>query len=515
MQAPSMKRLDVIFPVLIVALSAALALATIIQGPQFHADDAYIVARYADNLVRHGQLVWNVGEAPVEGFTGYTLLIGMTIASWLHVPPLATATTMGVVSWFVGARVLYACHEPLGVSRFAGAVAASIFLCAAEQSTHAISGLETEFFIVLTIACAMAAVRRCHSEPGAGRLWPLPVLAMLCALTRPEGIVMGGSFLLFVLIRERMAWRAWLPVTTVGLLLPWGALQVFRRFYFGNFFPNTYYAKLGKSGDFGVFLASFGTHAEKYVVPALVAMIVVIVIVRVCGGKPTPLATSVRDSRRVVFLGAAMSYVIVAASYVRSDLVMNYSERFAYHFFGLSSLIVLVAVGELHRYFRAMTAPRVVRSCMFVLVGICLYLPFAHALEQRPRERIYRYGYSLGTVTHYVPVAQWLQEHFPPHATLAVYPDAGIVPYSTRLRTVDFGKLNDAYLAHHAHDPSAIVDYFFRENPDALMIYLVRGFNKTYDEGGDRLLADPRFSAYQLTLLSVDQGIGIALFVKR
>ena len=80
MQAPSMKRLDVIFPVLIVALSAALALATIIQGPQFHADDAYIVARYADYLVRHGQLVWNVGEAPVEGFTGYTRLSGMTIA---------------------------------------------------------------------------------------------------------------------------------------------------------------------------------------------------------------------------------------------------------------------------------------------------------------------------------------------------------------------------------------------------------------------------------------------------
>lgn len=515
MHAPSMVRLEVTFPALLVALSAAWALGTLVLGPHFHADDAYIVARYAENLVHHGRLVWNVGEAPVEGFTGYTLLIVMTIASWLHIPPLAAATTLGVVSWFVGARILYSCHVPLGASPLAGAVAASMFLCAAEQSTHAISGLETEFFMMLTIACAAAAARRCHEKPGVGSLWPLPLLASLCGFTRPEGIVVGGAFLLGVLIRERSALRAWLPAIAVGLVLPLGTLHLFRRIYFGSFFPNTYYAKLGTTGEFGVFWSSFAAHAQKYLVPALIAAVAVTAIVRFSGGRPASLSEPARDARRVFFLGAGLSYAVVGASYVRSDLVMNYSERFAYHFFGLSSLLVLLAVGEVHRHFRSIVAPRALRSCIFVLVAVCLYLPVANALEQLPRERIYRASYSLGTNTHYIPIAHWLKEHFPPHATLAVYPDAGIVPYSTRLRTIDFGKLNDTYLARTARDPSAVVEYFFRQNPDALMIHLVRGFDKTYDEAGDRLLADPRFSQYRLTLLSLDQGIGTALFVKR
>jgi hypothetical protein len=194
---------------------------------------------------------------------------------------------------------------------------------------------------------------------------------------------------------------------------------------------------------------------------------------------------------------------------------MNYSERFAYHFFGLSSVLVLLAVGEVQRHFRALVAPRAIRSTVFVLVAVCLYLPFANALQQWPKECVYRYSYALGTNTHYAPVAHWLREHLRPDATLAVYPDAGIVPYSTRFRTIDFGKLNDAYLAREARNPSAVVDYFFRRNPDALMIYLVRGFDKTYDEAGDRLLADPRFARYRLALLSLDQGSGTALFVKR
>src|SRR3954462_664538 len=88
-------------PMLLVSIATVVALVALARGPAYHADDAYIVARYAEHLVVHGQLTWNLGEAPVEGFTGYTLLIVMAIATLLHLPPVTTAAALGVGAWFI------------------------------------------------------------------------------------------------------------------------------------------------------------------------------------------------------------------------------------------------------------------------------------------------------------------------------------------------------------------------------------------------------------------------------
>jgi hypothetical protein len=195
--------------------------------------------------------------------------------------------------------------------------------------------------------------------------------------------------------------------------------------------------------------------------------------------------------------------------------VMNYSERFAYHLFGFSMLVVLLAIGEFFRHFANITVARPIYSTLFILSGIGLFLPFAHALERHPGEKAYRFNYSSSAKTHYQLVADWIKREIPPNATLAVYPDAGIVPYSTRLRTIDFGKLNDTYLARAGSDPQKTVDYFFERKPDVLMIALTGGLERTYEKTGDVLLADSRFSAYRLALLTTNHGTGLAVFVKR
>lgn len=513
-EAP-MLRLRAALPMILMALAAICALWALVRGPQAQADDAYIVARYAQNLVEHGQLTWNLDEKPVEGFTGYSLLFIMTIATALHVKPLLAAVVMGIFAWFLGARLLYECHKPLGVSPFAGAFAGALFLCAAEQTTHATSGLETEIFITLTIACAFIAMKRCQDEPGSGPLWPLPILALAIALTRPEGIVVGSAFLFGVLFRERHSWKAWAPRVLLLFILPYSALQVFRRLYFGSFLPNTYYAKTLGPDHSSVFGTSFFKHASHYVLPALVVCFVVFAIARFSGKTALPHSLPVQQARRILALGIVTSFVAIGASYLRSDLVMNYSERFAYHLFGCSMLVVLVAVGEAIRHFPTITAARPIRSALFILAGVALFLPFAHALERHPGERAYRFNYSHSTEAHYQSTADWMKRAISPNATLAVYPDAGVVPYSTRLRTIDFGKLNDAYLARTRNDPNKILDYFFERKPDVLMIALTGGLERTYEKTGDLLLADPRFSAYRLTLMSTNHGTGVAVFVKR
>jgi hypothetical protein len=502
-------------PLILVALATLAALVMLAQRPHFHADDAYIVARYAENLVTHGQIVWNAGEVPVEGFTGYTLLFLMTVATWLHLPPISATSVIGIVAWFVGARILYAARVPLGISPLAAAIATALFLCAPEQATHAMSSLETETFILLTVACAFVATRRAQEKPGMGRVWLLPILAALCAYTRPEGIVVGGAFFLAVLVHERSAWRAWTLPTVLGFVTPVGALHLFRRLYFGDFFPNTYYAKKLAPGQSSAFLSSFSMHAEKYLLPSIIAAMVVVLLARSLGQTPARHSDATRAARRIFTFGTVLGYVAIGLTYARSDLVMNYSERFAFHLFGLSMLLVMLALGELHRHWRVFTAAPAIRRSAFFLTAAGVYLPFAAAFGQWRNEYNYRTNYMRGVQLHYVPVAAWLHRHASPTLKLAVYPDAGIIPYRTNLETIDFGKLNDKYLAREARTSKDIVDYFFRRNPDAVVLLLSQGFDRTYDAAGNDLLADPRFAAYHLTLLSLDQGIGTAFFVKR
>ena len=51
-------------------IAFCVAVLAILAFPPSAADDAYITFRYARNLAEHGELNWNVGEDPVEGYTG-------------------------------------------------------------------------------------------------------------------------------------------------------------------------------------------------------------------------------------------------------------------------------------------------------------------------------------------------------------------------------------------------------------------------------------------------------------
>ena len=64
------------------------AAAILFVFPKWTVDDAFITYRYAANLADHGELNWNVGEDPVEGYTGVLLPVvlagGMKIGAPTH-----------------------------------------------------------------------------------------------------------------------------------------------------------------------------------------------------------------------------------------------------------------------------------------------------------------------------------------------------------------------------------------------------------------------------------------------
>ncbi|MGM0578829.1 MAG: hypothetical protein ACQEXJ_24110 [Myxococcota bacterium] len=209
-------------------------------------DDFLISARYAYNLVHHGELVFNPGER-VEGYTNFAWTM-------LMVPPQALGGGADAVLWT--ARVvafLAAVWLGWGVFRYALLLAgrgpperlviallpALLVAVTPTAGRYLMSGMETVPFAAACLwSILLLARRRLH-----GAVW----LGVLACLLRPEGhlvLAVAGIGAAAVMLRERQAGgvRRLLRVV-LGPALVVGAYHAWRLHYFGDLLPNTWFVK--------------------------------------------------------------------------------------------------------------------------------------------------------------------------------------------------------------------------------------------------------------------------------
>jgi hypothetical protein len=112
---------------------------------------------------------------------------------------------------------------------------------------YAVAGLETCLFGLLLLFGISQLLKSTNHSPTLRYLLPFA----LAAITRPEGILFLGGVTLYSAIRvirdpsKQKGWlKQWLPPFLIAYSLP--VLYVaFRVFYYGEWVPNTYYAKPG------------------------------------------------------------------------------------------------------------------------------------------------------------------------------------------------------------------------------------------------------------------------------
>ena len=214
----------------------------------FTTDDAYIAFVYARNWVETGELAFNPGAHPVEGFSSFLWVAMLAGASALGLPMVATAGTLGVL-FSVGTAILTFQLLLRWASWLAATWGAMILALSAGFACWTSGGLETALFVFLcTLALALyASVRESNS------FW-LGLIVALCAMARPEGLLLAC-----VLAGHRIAGgftsthRRFFRATDVrcglafvGLWLPWFC---WRAWYFGHWLPNTFYAKASGTAD--------------------------------------------------------------------------------------------------------------------------------------------------------------------------------------------------------------------------------------------------------------------------
>lgn len=249
----------------------------------FLTDDAFISFRYAANLLAGRGLVWNPPPfLPVEGYTNFAWVV-LLGAGWallgIEPPdlanPLALAFGLGTLALTI--RIGLRMQLPESYHRLRLPLLALIALGVVTNRTYLAwlsSGLETALFNFTLTAWIAFAI-----EPPATRTWratlALSGAASAAALTRPDGwlAVVGCVPLALLGLSTRGRWSprelwAWCPLLLPALHLAW------RRSYYGEWVPNTWYAKqLGAWPESGIrYAASFALEYAVWLWAAFVLL---------------------------------------------------------------------------------------------------------------------------------------------------------------------------------------------------------------------------------------------------
>jgi hypothetical protein len=207
-------------------------------------DDAFISFRYADNLVTHRALVFNIGEH-VEGMSNFLWTLWIAVGLKLGVAPETWTIFWGLVSLAAVIAGLGVFH--MRARRSLGITAPTIPLAAVIVAAHThvlwftTSGLETMAFTALMLAVYLMLTGRARSR----RFDALTgVVAALCALSRPEGPMVAGLGTAYLFWIRRGGVLPFLA----GFLIVWAPVTIARVLYYGDYFPNTVYAKSNAYG---------------------------------------------------------------------------------------------------------------------------------------------------------------------------------------------------------------------------------------------------------------------------
>lgn len=459
-------------------------------------DDAFISFRYADNLARHGELTYNLGER-VEGYTNFLWTLILSAVIFVGGDPVPWSKGLGVALSVGTLAVLWAfsrwwastLEESVRASRHPAWASLAPILLALSPAFAAWSegGLETALFTFLVTAGVLGAVRE---EVTRARV-PLSAFVLaLAAMTRPEGVLVfglvglavGTHALITARTRETLVRHA---LWGAAFALVYGPYWLWRWSYYGFLFPNTYYAK-GEGALWGPGLDYVGS----FISDTHIWLLLPLLFVRWRGAHHEGLMLSV--------IGAVVLPYLAYVARVGGDFMALH--RFLVPLLPLLLWVMQESVASLWARVepdRLGVASRLraamVGVALLALLGWTNFSQTERALEVGSDRGVDSIGWLKQFVVQTTAIGKHLAATRPATTTLATTA-AGTIPYYSKMRTLDLLCLNDAVTAHTVqahggrpgHAKSAPEPYVLRWRPDILLWHPRLSKTVPRPHGGER-----------------------------
>ncbi len=215
-----------------------------VHGTFFH-DDAYITLRYVQHWQAGNGPVWNDSER-VEGYTSFLHLVTLHGLQATGIQPEVAARIVGLCSYLaIWILIALFCRNS---KRNSQQNSSRMLILIATIPTSfsliawSLGGLETPLYTVLLMA-ATYLYTTLTSNSSNNRYLAVGVLLALCMLARPEAALFVAVSVLAGIVHFKSYKPSLLILLAVAAIyLPY---FLWRWQYYGDVFPNTYYAKLG------------------------------------------------------------------------------------------------------------------------------------------------------------------------------------------------------------------------------------------------------------------------------
>ena len=205
-------------------------------------DDPFITYRYAANILAGHGPVFNIGER-VEGFSSplHLLLMALFLKLVPSVDILFKAKLLGLALAALALWQTGRLARAVGLSDGEGILAQALVAVNNNFALAAVNGMETTLAVCLVLGSVLAFGREVEGRGGVRSAG----LLFLAFLARPDAAGLFIALLavrLFLTARKRLPW--WDTLGWVSaFLLPTVGLLLARFAYYGQWVPNTYYAK--------------------------------------------------------------------------------------------------------------------------------------------------------------------------------------------------------------------------------------------------------------------------------
>ncbi|MGH7730541.1 MAG: hypothetical protein ACRENJ_04745 [Candidatus Eiseniibacteriota bacterium] len=406
-------------------------------------DDTYISLRYAQNLVQGQGLVYNPGER-VEGYSNFLWTVFLALPYALHLPPLAflkisLALAALATAWLTVRLGIASGLTTAGAGeRWLAWGPGWLVLLTPLVVIRTADGLETVPFTLLLVM----AVTWAFEARDSGRFTRLGLALAGLTLIRPDGVLFAPLVLSIVALRGARPRR--IVIAALVCVVPVVTQVLARHAYYGDWLPNTFYAKRGGSEDWLngwrsllVFLAETGGWAWLALLPAL----------------------AWRRTRAVAWMLMAVVATRMAF-HVWAGGAWIGRHRFLVP--TLPLLYVIVAGGL------AGFGGRAARPFAAAVVGVLLLVPAWLRYPEVERDRM---AYGRGLTAAHGALGLAVNARTAPDAVIAMG-DAGLTPYLAHRRTVDMLGLNDRHIGRlpgrfgHKFD----VAYVLARRPDLIVL---------------------------------------------
>lgn len=487
--------------IVLLAFIIAGYIAGIVYSYSFTVDDTYISLRYAENLVNYGQLSFNPGEQPTEGYTNFLLILIEALFIKLGLQnPVIIPKLVGIVSGILTIVFVYKLSE-LAMEftnpwvRFLPSIATA---ASTPFIVWSVGGLETVLFTFLIVAGMYFFILSTKSNIFK-HVFLSDLFFCLAVFSRPEGLLFWVLSYIYLAVNYKEANLKKRIKSTLIFASVFTTYLVWKYFYFGNIIPLTFYIKTSKVGAFSPFIDGFARFMYLLKINLNFVYLLFFLVAAVI--------SLYKKSRIITYIAfLSTSYVLYVFS-LGYSVAMDDIFRLYVPFLPLFYVVAAAGGGYAGKKL-SVKAPKVFYIALIFLVfsqviigmndmNVCWNKDhnFGSRADAKEDLKTYQTGWD-----DFKYLGIWLRNTVPANSTIVI-PDIGAISYFSKLKIIDSWSLvtkeiiliRSQQLKYPSGSPEReqlnkkIIKFILDKNPEIIVI-------QYYEYG--RYQSDPRINQY-------------------